>query len=154
MYVTIIQCHLSCSHGLLPINYLGVPIFVGATKRRLLQPFPDKVKLKLASWKGKFVILTGWIHLVNTMVTGFLAYSFNVYKWSVSILKQVEKWTRNFILTGDIMKKGIATVNWDKICSPLENGGLKINNLWYKIMLTFSSLLGILLIVISLGHFS
>jgi len=24
------------------------------------------------------------------------------------------------------MKKGIVTVNWDTICSPLENGGLKI----------------------------
>jgi len=24
------------------------------------------------------------------------------------------------------MKKGIVTVNWDMICSPLKNGGLKI----------------------------
>jgi len=39
------------------------------------------------------------------------------------------KWCRNFIWTGDILKKGITTVNWAKICSPIENGGLKIINL-------------------------
>jgi len=33
------------------------------------------------------------------------------------------------ILSGDIMKKGITTVNWATIFSPHENGGLKIINL-------------------------
>jgi len=47
--VTKIQCILSYSHGCLPFDYLGVPIFVGAPKYRFLQPLPDKVKLKLAS---------------------------------------------------------------------------------------------------------
>ena len=42
-------------------------------------------------------------------------------------------------------------MNYDTICSPLENGGLKIV---MKIMHIFLSLLGILLIAISLGLFS
>jgi len=66
------------------------------------------------------------------VITSFLAYSFNIYKWLVSILKQVEQWSQNFIWTGDVMKKGIATINCDKICSPLENGGLKIINLHHE----------------------
>jgi len=72
-----------------------------------------------------------WIQLVNTVITGFLAYSFNMYKWFVSLLNQVEQ-CRNFIWTSDIMKKGIATANWAKICSPLENGCLKIINLHHE----------------------
>jgi len=52
------------------------------------------------------------------------------------------------------MKKDIGTVNWAKICYPIENGGLKINNLKYKNNAYFSSLLEILLIVITLGLFS
>ena len=58
-----IQRHLSCSHGLLLFHYLRVPIFLDSPKLRFLQPSVDKVKLKLASWKGKS-----------------LAYSFNEYK--------------------------------------------------------------------------
>jgi len=44
-----IQRHLSCSHGLLPFNYLGVSIFVGAPKLRFIQSLADKVKLKLGT---------------------------------------------------------------------------------------------------------
>jgi len=74
----------------------------------------------------------GWIQLFNMVIIGFLAYSFNMYKWSVSLFKQVEQWCQNFIWIGDIIKKGIVTVNWDMVCSPLENGDLKIINLHHK----------------------
>jgi len=52
-----------------------------------------------------------------------------MYKWPISLLKQVEQWCTNFIWTGDILEKGITTVSWAKICSHFENGGLKIINL-------------------------
>jgi len=110
-FVTKIQHILSCSHGCFPFTYLGVPIFVGAPNGRFLQPLANKVKLKLASWKGKFLSMMGRIQLVNTVITGLLAYSFNLYKWFVSLLKQVKQWCKKIIWTGDILKKGIATVN-------------------------------------------
>ena len=131
-FVTKVQCLLSCSHGTLPFNYLRVPIFVGAPKFRFLQPLVDKVKLKLSSWKGKSLSMMGRIQLVNMVITGFLSYSFNIYKWLVSILKQVEQWNINFIWTCDIMKKDITTFNWAKIFSPLENDALKIINLLHE----------------------
>jgi len=79
-FVTKIQRILSCSHGCLPFTYLGVSIFVGAPKGRFLQPLADKVKVKLASWKGK-----------STVITGLLAYSFNLYKLFISLLKEVKQ---------------------------------------------------------------
>jgi len=89
-FVTKIQCILSCSNDCLPFTYLRLSIFVGAPKCQFLQPLANKVKLKLASWKGKSLSMMGQIQLVNTLITGFLAYSFNMYKWSVSLLKQVK----------------------------------------------------------------
>jgi len=79
-FVTKIQRILSFSHGCLPFTYLGVHIFVGAQMVRFLQPLADKVKLKLASWKGKSLSMMGRVQLVNTVITGLLAYSFNLYK--------------------------------------------------------------------------
>jgi len=74
----------------------------------------------------------GQIQLVNMVITEFLAYNFNMYKWLVSLLKQVEQWCRNFIWTEDILKTDTTTVNWDTICSPVENGGLNIINLHHE----------------------
>jgi len=96
-FVTKIQRILSCSHGYFPFTYLGVPIFVGAPRGRFLNPLADKVKLKLASWKGKSLSMMGRVQLVNTVVTSLLTYSFNLYKWFVSLLKQIKQWCRNFI---------------------------------------------------------
>ena len=110
-FVTEIQRILSCSHGCLPFKYLGVFILVDALKRWLLQPLADKVKLKLTSWKGKSLSMMDQIQLVNTVITGLLAYSFNMYKWPISLFNQVEQWCRNFIWTSDILKKGLVTVN-------------------------------------------
>ena len=66
------------------------------------------------------------------MITILLVYSFNMYKWPILLLNQVEQWCQNFFWTGDIMKKGTVTVNWDKIYSPFENGDLKIINLHHE----------------------
>jgi len=71
IFLAKIQRILSCRHGCLPFNYLGVPIFVGAPRCRFFQPLADKVKLKLASWKGKSLIMMGRIQLVNTVITRF-----------------------------------------------------------------------------------
>ena len=60
-FVTKVQRILFCSHGCLSFNYLGVSIFVGIPKCRFLQPLADKVKLKLASWKGKSLSMIGRI---------------------------------------------------------------------------------------------
>ena len=51
--------------------------FVGAPKFRYLQPLVDKVKSKLASWKGKVLSMMGMIHLV---IYSFMAYNFQIYK--------------------------------------------------------------------------
>jgi len=91
-FVTKIQRIFSCSHGCLPFTYLGVSIFFGAPRGRFLQPLADKVKLKLVSWKGKSLSMMGRVQLDNTVITDFLAYSFNFYKWFVFLLKQVEQW--------------------------------------------------------------
>jgi len=56
-------------------------MFVGAPNCQFLQLLANKVKFKLASWKGKSLSMMGRIQLVNTMITRFLAYSFNMYKW-------------------------------------------------------------------------
>jgi len=45
---------------------------------------------------------------------------------------KLASWCGNFIWTADILKKGITTINWAKICSPFENGGLKIINLHHE----------------------
>lgn len=50
--VNVIADILGFSAGMLPFIYLGVPIFKKKPRKSFLMPIADKVKAKLASWKG------------------------------------------------------------------------------------------------------
>lgn len=64
---------------LLPFTYLGVPIFRGKLRTRYLQLIADKIHVKLSSWKGVILSITGMVQLINSVISGMLTYSFHVY---------------------------------------------------------------------------
>lgn len=117
------------STGSMPFMYLGVPLFKGKPKKLYLQPIVDRVKLKLASWKGVLLSIMGRVQLVQSVVQSMLLYSFQVYSWPVSLLNLVDKWCRNFIWSGHIDSKKLVTVPWSVMCSSIEEGGLNLRSI-------------------------
>lgn len=75
-------------------------MFKGKPRRVHLQPIADKIKSKLATWKGFMLSIMGRIQLVKSMVLSMLLYSFQVYSWPVSLLKSVDRYMKNFIWSG------------------------------------------------------
>lgn len=53
-----------------------------------------------------------------------LIHSISVNSWPVSLLKDIERWVRNFIWSGDTKKRKLVIVAWHKCCKPLKEGGL------------------------------
>lgn len=115
--------------GQLPFTYLGVPICKGKPKAIYFQPIADKVRLKLAAWKASLISIAGRVQLVKSVVQGMIIHSITVYSWPVSLLKNLEKYIKNFIWSGDISKRKLVTVSWKKVCKPYEEGGLGIRSL-------------------------
>jgi hypothetical protein len=115
--------------GTLPFTYLGVPIFKGRPKVIYLQSIADKVKSKLAAWKASLLSIDGRIQLVKSVIHSMLIYSFCIYAWPISLIKDLEKWIKNFIWSGDISQRKLVTVAWKKICKPFSDGGLGLRSL-------------------------
>jgi ribonuclease HI len=53
----------------------------------------------------------------------------SIYSWPVSLLKDLERWIKNFIWSGDIDQRKLVTVSWKKVCRPYSQGGLGIRSL-------------------------
>jgi hypothetical protein len=115
--------------GSLPFNYLGIPIFKGKPKSSFLQPIADRIKLKLSAWKASLLSIAGRVQLVRSVIQSMLTYSISVYSWPISLLKDLEKCIRNFIWSGDIEKRKLVTISWQKLCRPLDQGGLNLRSL-------------------------
>ncbi|KAF9612720.1 hypothetical protein IFM89_003262 [Coptis chinensis] len=54
---------------------------------------------------------------------------FMVYKWPMSLIEEAEKAMRNLLWTGNPAERKKTTVSWDKVCKPVEEGGLGIRKL-------------------------
>jgi hypothetical protein len=116
------------SVGTIPFQYLGCPIFQGKPKGIHFQPIVDRIKVKLATWKGVLLSIMGRIQLVKSIVHGMLVYSFHIYRWPVSLLKRLDRWIKNFIWSGDIHTRKICTVAWSQVCLPWDAGGLDLKS--------------------------
>ncbi|GAU50559.1 hypothetical protein TSUD_180290 [Trifolium subterraneum] len=115
---------LGFSVGTIPFTYLGYPIFVGKPKVIHFQSLVDKIKFKLASWKGAMLSIMGRVQLVKSIIHGMLVYSFHIYAWPRNLLKKLDMWIRNFIWRGDVGMRIICTVTWKRVCCSHEEGGL------------------------------
>jgi hypothetical protein len=120
---------LGFSVGTLPFNYLGVPIFKGKPKAVYFQAVADKVKIKLASWKAALLSMDGRVQLVKSVIQSMFIHSMTVYSWPTKLLRDMEKWIKNFIWSGDLNKRKLVIVAWKKVGAPYDEGGLALRSL-------------------------
>ena len=106
----------------LPFNYLGVPLLMGAPKRKLLNIISDKILYKFDKWKGSTLSMASRLALINYVIYGSFLHSFMVYRWPFNLIKNLKKSIRNFIWTGDVKTKKLVSVNWVQCCAPTEEG--------------------------------
>lgn len=120
---------LGFSVGSFPFTYLGAPIFKGRPKCSYFQPIADRVRIKLASWKASLLSIAGKVQLVKSVVQSMLINTMCIYSWPIKTLREIEKWIKNFIWSGDVSKRKMVTVAWKKVCKHYDEGGLGTKSL-------------------------
>ncbi|XP_026458909.1 uncharacterized protein LOC113359504 [Papaver somniferum] len=56
-------------------------------------------------------------------------YSMSVYKWPKKVIRECERIIRNFLWSGDPAKRKLITLEWNKTCYPISEGGLGLRRL-------------------------
>lgn len=120
--------HFPCFQQAYSTNFLNL-CELWSTSTIHFQPIPDKIKLKLSSWKASLLSLVGKVKLVRSVIQSMLLHCISIYTWPVNLIKILERWIRNFIWSGDINKRKLVTVAWHKVCTPLKEGGLGLRSL-------------------------
>lgn len=108
---------------------LGFSVDRGKPWKSHLQPLADKIKTKLAAWKGSLLSIMGRVQLVQSIIHGMLIYSYRIYSWPISLLSKINGWIQNFIWSGDIHIRKLVTVAWHKVCLPFQKEGLGLRSI-------------------------
>ncbi|XP_043694315.1 uncharacterized protein LOC122645027 [Telopea speciosissima] len=102
----------------LPTRYLGVQLVKGRVKNDVILPLVDQFKKRLASWKGRLLSMAGRVELVQSIMGSMPIHNFSVYLWLKAIIETIERWTRNFIWSGEADRVKAIIVRWDSLCKP------------------------------------
>jgi hypothetical protein len=83
----------------------------------------DLMARRLAPWKRLYLSKGGRIALIKSTLSNLPAYMMSLYPIPIHVAKRIEKIQRNFLWGGLNDEAKLLLVEWDKVCSPLDEGG-------------------------------
>ncbi|XP_057808675.1 uncharacterized protein LOC131023144 [Salvia miltiorrhiza] len=114
--------------GLMPFNYLGVPIFQGRARALYFRAIHDRIINKFSRWKGRHLSMAGRLCLIKSVIQSSVTHSMLVYRWPKALIKDLDAKCRNFLWTGSTLKKATCTVSWSRVCASKGEGGLGVRS--------------------------
>lgn len=72
-------------------KYLGLPTYVGGSKKKVFQVIQDRVWKKLKGWKERYLSQAGREILIKSVAQAIPTYVMQCFKLPMSILEDIEK---------------------------------------------------------------
>uniref|UniRef100_A0A7N2KZU0 Reverse transcriptase domain-containing protein n=1 Tax=Quercus lobata TaxID=97700 RepID=A0A7N2KZU0_QUELO len=116
---------LGCRIGSLPMTYLGMPLGASHKSPTIWNPILEKIERKLVGWKKMYLSKGGRLMLLKSTLSSLSTYFLSLFTIPTHVTNKIERLQRDF-LWGDSKTH---LVGWDKVCAPLENGGLGVRKL-------------------------
>ncbi|XP_028549721.1 uncharacterized protein LOC114579423 [Dendrobium catenatum] len=117
---------LNIQQSLIPIKYLGLPIFYKKLKLKDFQPLLGKISKQLEGWKAKTLSLAGRIQYIKFTICNTIAYWIRGSIITKGVSKQINRLCARFTYFGSITQNKLFTVSWKNTCCPKQYGGLGI----------------------------
>jgi hypothetical protein len=120
---------LGCGMASLPLKYFGLPLGVCFKAKPIWDDIMEKVNRRLASWKRLYLFKGGRVTLIKSTHSNLPTYFLSLFPIPASMAKRIEKLQCDFLWGGLNEEFKYHLVNWDKVYSPISEGGLGIRKL-------------------------
>ncbi|KAF3790708.1 putative ribonuclease H protein [Nymphaea thermarum] len=113
----------------LPLNYLGLPLFVGKFRPDLCQPLITKAQRKLAAWKASLLSYAGRLCLLQSSFMPLIFFWCPLLKLPKKIIQVLESLAANFLWVSNLGRRKQHLVAWNKLCRPKGEGGVGLKSI-------------------------
>ena len=116
---------LGCWIGSLSMTYLGMPLRASFKSPTVWNPILVNIERKLVGWKKMYLSKGGRLTLLKSTLSSLPTYYLFLFTIPTHVANKIERLHRDF-LWGNSKTH---LVGWDKVCAPLEYGGLGVRKL-------------------------
>ena len=110
-------------------KYLGLPSFIGRSKKQVFSILKEQVGQKLTRWKGKLLSMGGKEILIKAEAQAIPTYTMSCFQLPQGLCEDLESMIRNFWWGQKHHESKMAWVGWKQMCYPKSRGGLGFRNL-------------------------
>jgi hypothetical protein len=120
---------LDCGVSSLPLKYLGFPLGVSFKAKSIWDGVVGKIERRMASWKRIYLSKSGRVTLIKSTLSNLPTYFLSMFPILASVANHIEKLYQDFLWGGLGDEFKYHMVSWSKVCSPITEGDLGIQNL-------------------------
>ena len=120
---------LQCKVGNLPMNYLGMPLGTSYKTTFIWNPIIESMEKKLSGWKHLYLSKGSRLTLLKSTLSSLLTYYLSLFTIPKAVAIRLERIQKNFLWDSLEECFKYPLVAWEKVCLPLELGGLGIRKL-------------------------
>ena len=108
---------------------LGLPSFIGKSKKQVFAKIKERVSKKLAGWKEKLISIRGREILIKSIAQAVPTYTMSCFQLPKTLCDDLERMMRNFWWGQRNQETKLAWVSWKNLCKSKLYGGMGFKNL-------------------------
>jgi hypothetical protein len=97
------------------VRYLRLPLGVNPSRLSTWKPVWSTIRVKLSTWKRKFLSIAGRICLIKSVLSSLSLYYMSIFSMSKGFTKTIFSINRSFIWKGTSNSYSICKVVWHKV---------------------------------------
>jgi len=115
MQIKVVECHS---------KYMGLPAFVGRSKKQVFNFVQDRVWKKLKGWKEKFLSTAGREVLIKSLIQAIATYVMSCFLLPMGLCKHIESMISKFWRGSKQGERKIHWIKWETLCKEKKKGGI------------------------------